>query len=141
MIRRLTILLLIVGCEEDTPTESSVQTIEGIWQWAYTTSITQDYHQGQILETITNDNNFEKTYTFNTDGTYIYASGVSVEGNWTTSSNTLTLLSDGNSVEYNYSINNNNLLISYTNTTETQCTACQSSHSETITIQSTYTKQ
>ena len=135
MIRRLIILLLIVGC--DNPTESSVNPIIGTWKETFTTNTIQDYHQGSNTETITN-NDIIATYTFNQDGTYIYGE---MEGTWITNSNTITLESSGNSDEYNYSISNNILSISYNITNESYCSSCQSWHSETITILKSYTKQ
>ena len=129
MIRRLIILLLIVGCDNNS-TGSNINPIVGIWEWVSTTNTIQDYHQGSNSETITN-NDIIVTYTFNQDGTYNYGE---MEGTWTTNSNTLILLSNGDSNEYDYSINNNTLLISYTSTIEIYCSACQSWHPEIIII-------
>ena len=129
-------ILLIVGCK-DNSTGSNTNPIVGVWEWVSTTNTIQDYHQGSITETLTN-NDLETTYTFNQDGTYIYGE---MEGTWTTNSNALILLSNGDSNEYDYSINNNTLLISYISTIDIYCSACQSWHSETTTIINTYTKQ
>ena len=128
--------LLIVGCDNNL-TESNINPIVGIWEWVSTTNTIQDYHQGSITESLTN-NDLDATYIFNQDGNYVYGE---MEGAWTTNSNTLILLSNGNSNEYDYSINNNTLLISYTSTIDIYCSACQSWHTEIAIIKNTYTKQ
>ena len=129
-------ILLIVGCDKNS-TGSNINPIVGIWEWVSTTNTIQDYHQGSITETLAN-NDLDVIYTFNQDGAYIYGE---MDGTWTTNSNTLILLSNGDSNEYDYSINNNTLLISYTSTIDTYCSACERWHSETTTIINTYTKQ
>ena len=73
MKKLLLIALLIVGC--DNSTESSVHPIIGIWEWSNTTNTTQDYHQGSIVEIIT-ENTFN-IYKFNQDGTYNPSNSIS----------------------------------------------------------------
>ena len=84
LILILIIGMLFVGCEKDSPTESSVHPLVGVWnQTEYTTS----------SGTTALDENMISTYIFNEDNTYYYDSIDWDElGTWSTNDNKLTTI-------------------------------------------------
>ena len=102
MIRRLTILLLIVGCEEDAPIERDMNLV-GTWQWfesIYHT--TNDHASEEKIDTNDGDITFHYVYKFFRDGTFTYSIPGGIEGTWTTSSNTITFAKVNQDPIYGY---------------------------------------
>ena len=92
MIRRLIILLLIVGCEKDTPTESSVHPLVGVWK-----GIEVTITSGTTTSTIQYDENNSVTWIFGEDGiasmTYVIEDLTRIENTtWSATDNKLILL-------------------------------------------------
>ena len=112
MKKLLIIALLFVGCEKDSPTESSVHPLVGVWnQTEYTTS----------NGTTALDENMISTYIFNEDNTYNYDSIDWDElGTWSTNDNKLTTIDTerNDSIIRDYSISGDVLtmkaLVDYT---------------------------
>ena len=88
MKKLILIALLIVGCSKDSPTESNVHPLVGVWnQTEYTTS------NGITTTTTVLDENMISTYIFNEDNTYNYDSIDWDElGTWSTNDNKLTTI-------------------------------------------------
>lgn len=124
MIRRLIILLLIVGCEKDSPTESSVDPLVGVWE-ATDTKIT--YTSGTLNGTTLtfqygeNTEYRTATWIMGADGVASMSStgdGVteSDSGTWSSTGNKITIITnceDGETVTqiYDFVINGNILTI------------------------------
>ena len=108
MIRRLIILLLIVGCDEDTPIDGNVHTLVGFWEGIE--------HSETYLSQTTTVEHDENTYVnimFGEDGIMYSVIATSIEinsksGTWSATGNKLTIIytyiEDDNTEIYNYSI-------------------------------------
>ena len=101
MIRRLIILLLIVGCDKNS-TESSVHPLVGVWEFvqAVYTFTALECSSEELNEDYTETaQEFQFTMVFNVDGLYVYSGGYVLDTNaelggefsgtgiWTTTNN------------------------------------------------------
>ena len=108
MKKLLIIALLVVGCEEDTPTESSVHPLVGVWEGI-------EHSETYLSQTTTVEHN-ENTYVnimCGEDGIIYSVIATSIEitaksGTWSATGNKLTIIytyiEDDNTEIYNYSI-------------------------------------
>ena len=93
MIRRLIILLLIVGCDKDTPTESSVHPLVGVWEGTEL-KITTD--EGSATISLGENTDFGTlTYIFGADGKFSFKQAVifgqaTGGGTWSSTANKIT---------------------------------------------------
>jgi len=122
MKKLLILALLFWGCEKDTPTESSVHPLVGVWKLVEFTNL------GDIPfpTEVSGWESYFEIYTFNSDGTYMihennYTNATATgTGIWATSEPntlTITILTDENSSlnseTITYSFSDNHLILSY----------------------------
>ena len=112
MKKLILIALLIVGCEKDTPTESSVHPLVGIWN---VTEITMT--EGSVSQTFTIDGNDSFTIIFGENNTASMTSTIDGEssadsGTWSATGNYITVITtDADTEIWTYSISGNILTI------------------------------
>ena len=111
MKKLILIALLIVGCEKDTPTESSVHPLVGIWN---VTEVTVT--EGSVSQTMTIEGNDSATIIFSADNTASITSTFDGETNtdsstWSVTGNYITVITDGDTEIWTYSISGNILTL------------------------------
>ena len=112
MKKLILIALLIVGCEKDTPTESSVHPLVGIWN---VTEVTVT--EGSVAQTITIEGNDSATIIFGENNTASITSTIDGEtsadsGTWSVTGNYITvIISDADTEIWTYSISGNILTL------------------------------
>ena len=116
MLRRLIILLLIVGCDNSTEPSNDVHPLVGIWS-----GMEREYYTVNQLDTsIVRIDSINGSWTFKDDFTFsgwneTSYDDISYTGSWNVIQNQLTLtLGIGEESEisiYDYIINNNNLAL------------------------------
>ena len=105
-------ILFIVGCEESTPTESSVHPLVGIWN---VTEITMTL--GSVSQTITLEGNDSATIIFGENNTASITSTIDSEssadsGTWSVTGSYITVISsDADTEIWTYSISGNILIL------------------------------
>ena len=103
MIRRLIILLLIVGC--DNSTEPEDHPLVGVWVFSESS-----INIGGEITTTSADNLNWETLIFNSDGSFSYEQMIDGEtdtgnGTWSTNGNKMTFIVEGVTQIYDYLIN------------------------------------
>ena len=112
MKKLVLIALLIVGCEKDTPTESSVHPLVGVWNVLEVTVT-----EGSVSQTTTLEGNNSATIIFGEDKTASITSTIDGEtsvdsGTWSATGNFITVITTDEDTEiWNYSISGNILTL------------------------------
>ena len=116
MIRRLIILLLIVGCDKNS-TESSVDPLVGVWEGTELTESNDETSVTYQLNDPTSDIG-TITYIFGADGicsnTSVTSYGTeSDSGTWSSTGGKLTIIDDGLTEVIDFTLSGNTLTLTF----------------------------